>query len=163
MPKTTYTRGFFFRVDHELTRKAYVQLCNLISEKLNRLYGNTDDSQKIQIKPEPIIEGGMIFDGGNFEKTGTDKKYKSMRHHVFLDDRPVKWPWIKDSTSQEWSTSDEVLWPKEAECCTFLKASHLVWTLDELKIFKECFEDFDLRVTQMPAKYKLTQKARRYM
>lgn len=163
----TYTNGFTIKMTRDFTKKEYIELCDLIAQKLNSLYGYNDEN-KISIIPEPITEGGMKFVGGPNNiygelsgQMGHNKFYKTMRHRFFIKDHPrnndIKWEWITDKTKENWSISNDILWPKNSESATVLKSFHKapLWTLEELVILKECFEKYDIKCKKMPIKKSL--------
>ena len=159
---STYTSGFTFKVMADFTKGDYVNLCDMISVKLNSHNGN---GEIIKMTPEWISEGGMRMtegnnnDYGNYGSNG-ESKYKTMRHACRTKDyRMVDWPRINKNTYNDWKTSNEVLWKKDIISSTFLKAFYEApaWTLDEIKIIMECFELFGMKCNKMPKKKDLVK------
>lgn len=158
----TYTEGFVFETKKEITKKDYINLCKLISAKLNKHY-DCDEDEKIYIVPEATTEGGMKF---MWKKMG--KKYKTIRHHCHQKPEKgaiggsweVGWPRIKENTYAEWSVSDEVLFPEKTIGETFLKAfdGAPVWTMEELMILKVCYEHCGIMCKKMPKAKTLVDK-----
>lgn len=142
MEYDSYTSGFKFKCTKDLTKADYIAICEQLSAQLNFI-----------INPEPIWEGGFLF-------TNT-KGFKTMRHHVTLNNKDVKWPWITPNTVFEWKDSQEILWPINSECDTFLKAFRGadIWTLEQLKIFSKVFEFYGIKTKKMPTKTSLKQIA----
>jgi hypothetical protein len=155
----TYTGGFYLKFKKDISKKEYIQLCKKISSKLNELYNLEDNS--IKILPEAITEGGMVFEKGTNQH---NKGYKTMRHsftHLKQSNRNnSKWPWITKKTYEEWNNSDDILIFSPTECSTYLKAfgEAPAWTLKELEIFKECFEEYDVKVSKIPKAKDLIHK-----
>lgn len=147
----TYCGGFKLNFKENITKKQYIELCQKISNKLNNLYELPIDT--IKILPEAVTEGGMVFQKGNSQY---NIGYKTMRHSFTelkqSNRKNLHWPRIDDSTCDEWVTSDEILIFAASECNTFLKAfkDASAWTLKELEIFKECFEEYEVKVTKIP-------------
>jgi hypothetical protein len=143
----THTRGFKITCKKGISKKDYIDLCEKISDELNILHKLQGD-EKIIIKPEPITEGGMVFTGNNIFSN-----YKSLRH-PFCNQ---KWPLIENQTYDEWKISNEILFPEKFSTQVVLKSFYdsPSWSLEELKIFKNCFEMYDIKCTNMPSKKSL--------
>jgi hypothetical protein len=150
---TTYCHGFNIKITEDVRKSDYIKMCEAISEGINNL-----NNSNIKMQPEAISEGGMVM-------TGLDNKewYKTMRHATY------KWEWINDDTYDKWKSSDEILWNagtkskyashQPSTVTTYLKAFHgaPVWTLEELNIIKEVFEEYGFKVTKMPKKTHLVE------
>jgi hypothetical protein len=160
--EVTYTDGFKMKMNRDLSRKDVAALCELLTIKLQEMYTTPPwyglsarpSARPVQIVPEPITEGGLLFLGGSpdFSYAGEGTAYKTMR--LSVSSRPGRpsarsWPYIHDRNScvEDWKTSDEIIFFQHDTVCTFLKAFRgPVWTLHELRVFQECFEQFDIRV-----------------
>jgi hypothetical protein len=152
MSQFTYTAGFSFKTSIPITRKDYINLCLKISEKLNEYYGQAEEN-KILILPEAITEGGIYFSGKNYGEAGCGKWYKSLRHVC----HNLRWPYINNNVVDDWSASNEILFPANTTADTCLKSfkGAPIWKLDELKIIKSCFEEFGIKCTSMPRQKNL--------
>jgi len=153
-PKLTLTTDF--------TKKMFIELCDKISNKLNKFY-NLTDNDKIIISPEPITEGGLRFYYGKNWEYGTynirDKSYKTIRCSFFdKNKKKLDYPFITENTHSEWKNSDQVLYTAGSTSTTVLKAFQDApqWIIEELLIFKKCFEKFNIKCTKMPAKKHLS-------
>ena len=139
---STYCCGFKLKCLNDITKGEYIQLCDLLTTRLG-----------IQISPEQITEGGMRFNG--------IEGYKCLRHQFCGPSRYwqniIEWPHINENVHDEWKDSSDILLPKNTRSHTCLKAfdGAPAWTLGELRIFKECFEQFHLKCTKMPLKRDL--------
>ncbi len=142
--KYTYTYGFKCKFNNPFTCRDFIQMCERVSHLLN-----------VRVVPEPITEGGF-----ELKSNINERHYKSMRFH-FCYKKPVckrmEWPWIRETTYEEWRMSDTVLFNSKCEGSVMLKAFYgsPLWTLDELRIFKEIFESYGVKVTCMPTKKSL--------
>jgi hypothetical protein len=147
----TYTHGFCLNFTKDISKKEYIEICKKISSKLNQLYKLDDNS--IKILPEAITEGGMFFEKGNNQY---NKGYKTMRHSFMelmeTNRKNSRWPRINEKTYEEWSNSDDILIFSPSKTGTYLKSFYEApsWSLQELQIFKECFEEYNVKVTKMP-------------
>jgi hypothetical protein len=150
----THTSGFKFRVTRNITKKEYIHLCKNISQELNKLYNLIEIENKICIEPDPICEGGMVFIEGN----NLCSNYKAIRHPNIKHNIQFVWPSITPQTYNEWLLSDEVLLPKDMISQTKIKSfgESSSWSFDELKIFRDCYEEFDMICNNMPTKKSLS-------
>ena len=123
----TYTSGFDLHFTKDITKKDFMDICNLL--------GST---------PEAITGGGFLFMNG---VTG----YKTMRIRI------PNFPWIYPNTIIEWSNDISILVANGTKTSTFLKAFHgaSAWTLDELKKCKDILEKFGILCRNMPTKKEL--------
>ena len=133
-----------FLIQKKITKREYVELCELISDKIN-IQNNFIGDSKIKIKPEPITEGGMIFTNGNNNVYGNGNfhsgiYYKSMRHTCFMEEKKTK---IREYLNWE-CINDQA------------------WTMDELIIIKECFENYNIICKKMPSKKSLNGKIKNH-
>jgi hypothetical protein len=160
----TYTAGFTLKFEKNITKSDYVQLCIKISNKLNTHYGFTDDD-KICIIPEKITEGGLKFIGGKNNNYGLmcgkyGKMYKSMRTSFYDTGirRWITWQYLDTNDIYKyWENNNEILIPKKSIGTTFLKANNVmcVWTVEELKIFEDCFNEYGIKCGYIPPSEKL--------
>lgn len=176
----TDTSGFKLKFIKNITKKQYIELCDMIAMKFNELYGITKLDDMIGIVPEPITEGGMKIIGKLYGSAGGKKWYKSMRHFISHDidnslikyirrdmkqekegnKRDVfeysKWPMITQTTVEEWRNSDEILIPRYHTSWTKLRAYHGApwWSRSELVILRECLAKFDIIATCFPHNIK---------
>jgi hypothetical protein len=101
--------------------------------------------------PEPITEGGFKFTGGRYD----GEFYKTMRHHISAHKDHItgfNWPWIKDTTQEEWRVSDEEFISTGYHATTWLKAFQdaPAWTRDELLAIKDVLINYGIKCTNMP-------------
>lgn len=158
----TYCKGFQFRKIEFLTKNDFICCCQMITDKLNQYYRDNNEQYTVQIVPEPISEGGMVF---RFNRPGNNTEwYKSMRIW-FQPDQGInyyKYPWIKGDELESWKNNNDFLvYPKTYmekpvfwNGNTVLKAfsNAPAWTLEELKIFKEVFETKGIKIVNFPRK-----------
>lgn len=149
----TYTHGFDLKSQKDITTNDFARLCYSLNKKFGVGY---------EFRPEPISEGGIIMKNFPNKK---DKMYKTMRIYInrnHSDDYPI----IEDDTLEKWEKEEGVkLISSNRRIGTFLKAFHGApsWTLDELRLFKECFEEIGLIKTgRFPTKKSLTIKKGQY-
>lgn len=116
---STYTEGYTLIALHDITKADIAQLCRLLEAEFNNKY---------MFKPEPISEGGIMFN--NLPAS----QYKSMR--LFGINR-TNYGWIKDDVLEQWTDDKTVLCKQGTIVQTFLKSfdGAAPWTVDELKKF----------------------------
>ena len=143
----TYTSGLSFKCERVITKKDIIKICLLLNDREE--YKNI-----CNFKPEPITEGGIVY---CFFKN--DKRYKSVRFRCNgLDYHKKKWDCVDNNVMTEWDNSDDLVLEANTKMDTFLKSFHNapVFTIDELKIWEECFKEVGLfRVGKYPAKKNL--------
>lgn len=143
----TCRSGISFKSKRVITKKDIVKICNLLNDREE--YKNV-----CNFKPEPITEGGIVY---CFFKN--DRRYKSVRFTCDgLDYHKKKWDWIDNNVMTEWVDSDDLVLQSNTKMDTFLKSFHNapVFTIDELKIWEECFKEVGLlKVGKYPAKKNL--------
>jgi hypothetical protein len=135
----TYTGGFKMTCKKDITKAAYIKICDEMSKSLN-----------VKVTPEAICEGGFYLH--------VSCGYKTMRHR--MSDKSYKyinWPTINPETQEQWRVSDDILWPNKACSVTMLKAFEgaEIWTIDELMKIKSVLEQNEIKVTKMPLKRHL--------
>jgi hypothetical protein len=170
----TYTSGFRMFTEFGITKRKYMELCDMLTTEINKL-----NNSNIRIEPEPITEGGFVFRGLD------NIMYKTMRHNMCglvdekihkkhksistcrcsdMNARHLTWPTVCVSKLDEWRTSDEVIFPPNSFTfeTVFLKAFRgaPAWTMDELKVFARCLEKFGFVVKRYPAKKSLVSGRR---
>ena len=140
----TCRSGISFKSKRVITKKDIVKICNLLNDREE--YKNV-----CNFKPEPITEGGIVY--CFFEN---DKRYKSVRFRCDgLDYHKKQWSWVDNNVMSEWDNSDDLVLHANTKMDTFLKSFHdaPVFTIDELKIWEECFKEVGLfRVNKYPSK-----------
>lgn len=131
---STYAKGFKLKTVFHITKGDLVRLCNLLNEKY---------SGECQFEPEPICEGGVVF------KFPNPDWYKSLRLGI------KNYPWVSENVMSEWADSAEILLWSMDEIDTYLKAFNgaPAFTIDELKVWEECFKEIGLvRIGRYPPK-----------
>jgi hypothetical protein len=144
---TTCTYGFNVKCFNNITKGQFINICRSISAHFSY-------DQPIDMVPEPITEGGILFKGGGYgHMYTTGMWYKTMRIRM----ENVRWPMIDETTINEWTDNNEILYPAGTKGTTFLKAFSYApgWTFGELTIFRSVFEAYGIQVTKMPKKSAL--------
>ncbi len=131
----TYTSGLSFKAVKIITKDDIIILCNLLNEC-------KEYSDLFTFEPEPITEGGIIYKFKNETdiKDGKYDKYKTVRLCI------GNWPWINNNVMNEWKGNNDTIINKDQIINTFLKSFYgaPVFTIDELKIWEECFKQIGL-------------------
>jgi len=148
----TYDSGASYKLKRDITTFQFYNLCKELNLKFKEKY-----KSDFEFRPEPITEGGIIFQHLKEidikkvlklpveliniikEYVGPNEKmYKSIR--LFHNE---DWPWIDKNTLKKWSNKDnqQILFHKDQKISTFLKAFYKApaWTNEELEIFNDCF------------------------
>jgi hypothetical protein len=145
---STYTTGLTLKTERNVTKNDIITMCTSLNS--NPAYSNL-----CEFMPEGITEGGISF---RF-KNGVDKKwYKSVRLGVNHCGSAGKWDWINENVMSEWSSNNDIIFQKNTKFTTFLKSFHgaPLFTLDELKIWEECFKQIGIvKVGKYPTKKSL--------
>ena len=125
---TTYAHGYTLEAEKDITKNDIINICKLLNTKYDNGY---------TFKPEAITEGGIVYNFNN----GNTKWYKTVRLRVDDTLAGGKWYWITDNVMNEWEGNDDVILSKNKKILIFLKSFHgaPVFTVDELKIWEECF------------------------
>ncbi len=149
----TYSSGYDLRFAKDITYSDYWIICQKLSTKFNQHFDIQDEQEKYLFKPEAIDEGGIQM--VNFPQK-TAKMYKTFRHHINLGTSgnyiQVNWPWITEESLKKWKDSNDLLIPEKSRATTVLKAFYgaPIWTLKELKIFKEILSEFGIKCVNCP-------------
>ncbi len=151
--KKTYTTGLSLKTKNNITKHDIITMCNLLNS-------NCEYSNLCEFTPEGISEGGILF---NFKDEFPKEWYKSVRLHIrFSENRDENgkwnWNWINENVITEWSSNNDIVIQKNIEFTIFLKSFHgaPLFTLDELKIWEECFNQIGIvKVGRYPSKKSL--------
>ena len=147
----TYTSGLTLKTERVITKKDIIAMCNLLNNKDEYLNLCT-------FEPEAITEGGIVF---KFNDGFDNKWYKTVRLRVYSGNIKGKWYRINENVMSEWSENDDIIFDKNQKFTTFLKSFHgaPLFTLDELKIWEECFNKIGIiKVGRYPSKKSLIDK-----
>lgn len=148
----TYCNGFQLQSTKDISKKEFVELCNNLQTKFNEYYNTT----KYIFSPECITEGGIVFNNFN-----TRYEYKSMRMYFTNKQNNCRiaslYGFINTNIKEEWVNDENILINNNAYIGTYLKSFDDApkWTNDELRIFKECFENVGLYIVKLPSKKNL--------
>lgn len=149
---STYCSGLTFKTEKIITKNDIITMCNLLNNR------EEYSSQLCTFEPEPITEGGIVFKFKN-----NSEWYKSVRlcvHSVVnYGGKYHQWDWINDNVMTEWLENNDVVFDKNCKFYTFIKSFHgaPVFTLNELKIWEECFNQIGVKkVGKYPSKKKLS-------
>lgn len=147
----TYCGGFKLRPQKDITYGDLIAICRSLNEKFNN---------EFSFAPEPISDGFIYFK--NLNANAMNGPYKCMR----IGNNRIKWIGNMDTIFDEWENSNEIFIKKNKRFDnstvygTELKAFSGApgWTLDELKKFKEVFQEFDIKVSKFPPAFHLNYK-----
>ena len=137
--KSTYCKGFQMNYTRELSSKDFYDMCKKIGVDYNKHF----QSDRFVVVPEGVEGGGIeIIDRDN------KSHYKSLRL-----DQHSGYPWIRNAEDLKDDTT--IIFQKtnnRTKKTTTLKATNHApaWTLEELAIFKDVFEQYDIKVSCMP-------------
>lgn len=148
---TTYTSGITLKTKGIVTKNDIIILCQLLN-------GRDEYFNMCEFRPEPITEGGILF---NFKDELNNKWYKSVRLCVNSGESKGKWYRINDDVLTEWSENNVLIFDKGNKFTIFLKSFHgaPVFTLEELKIWEDCFNHIGIvKVGKYPSKKSLVDK-----
>ena len=150
---TTYTSGFILTSMRVITKSDFYNICKLLKSEFNAYYNTTE----YEFEPEPITEGGIIFKKmPNMINSLNPSKtlYKSMRIYISM---LGKYGFITENSLSEWENNQDILCGEKLKLDTYLKSFHgaPLWTIDELKIFKMCFEQHGFKCGKLPKKSDL--------
>jgi len=133
----TYTNGPQYMSTNNICKKDIISICNSLEEKLNKEHTEGNPSA-ITFSPEGISEGGIKY---NFLNNEQNEVYKSVR----LGLGSTTWPYILDQNTvkSDWENNNDIIVKKERTIQVFLKSLDGApkFTLDELKIWTECFQE----------------------
>lgn len=145
---STYTDGLTFKTEKVITKNDIINLCKLLN--------NREEYVNIcEFKPEGITEGGIVF---KFKNSLNEKWYKSVRLHVYAGNIKGKWYWINEDVMNEWNQNDDIIFDINKKFTTVLKSFNgaPVFTLEELKIWEECFNQIGIKkIGKYPTKKSL--------
>ena len=144
----TYTSGLRLKTERIITKNDIIIMCNLLN-------GNCEYSNLCEFTPEGITEGGILF---NFNDEFDKNWYKSVRLCVGYNGAGGNWPWVNENVMTEWSCNNDIILQTNTKFTIFLKSFHgaPLFTLDELKIWEECFKQIGIvKVGKYPSKKSL--------
>lgn len=149
---STYSSGLTFKTEQSITKNDIITMCNLLNDR------DEYSSQLCTFEPEPITEGGIVFKFKN-----NSEWYKSVRFiksDVIMFSKDYhQWDWINANVMAEWLENYDVVFNKGYKFDTCIYSFHgaPVFTLDELKIWEECFNQIGVKkVGKYPSKKKLS-------
>lgn len=137
---TSYTlcSGFTLESFEPLTTRKIVKICEELKKKFGEGY---------EFEPDISLEGGIEFKSWPGK---ISKQYKSFRFHISHFYNIGKWPFIENNTFLKWiieKEKNEIIFEcseisKKLVISSYLKAINgaPIWTIDELKIFSQCFK-----------------------
>jgi hypothetical protein len=145
---STYNIGLSLKTERIITKNDIITMCNLLNS--NCKYSNLCD-----FTPEAICEGGILY---NFKDEFDKEWYKSVRLCVNHNRANGNWYTITENVISEWTGNDDIIFQKNTKFTTFLKSFRgaPVFTLDELKIWEECFKQIGIiKIGKYPSKKSL--------
>ena len=127
----TYTKGFAIKTNKIVTKNNIITLCKLLNCRPE--YANLCEFQ-----PEAISEGGILF---KFKQNLDNKWYKSVRLCVHNLTNTGNWGYVNENSLYERVGNFYVIFDKNIKTTLFLKSFNgaPLFTLEELKIWEECF------------------------
>lgn len=154
---STYTDGLTFKTEKVITKNDIINLCKLLN--------NREEYINIcEFKPEDITEGGIVF---KFKNALNEKWYKSVRLCVYSGISKAKgynicskgnWYLINENVMNEWNENNDIIFHANIKFPTVLKSFNgaPVFTLEELKIWEECFNQIGIKkIGKYPTKKSL--------
>ena len=144
----TYTIGLTLKTERIITKDDIITMCQLLNSK-------DEYSNLCEFQPEGITEGGILF---KFKDHLPDTWYKSVRLCVRTGCSKGEWYWINDNVLSEWSKNNDIIFNKNNKFTLFLKSFNgaPLFTLDELKIWEECFNQIGIvKIGKYPSKKSL--------
>lgn len=145
---STYCCGLTLKTENEITKDDIITMCKLLNSK-------EEYSDLCEFQPEGVTEGGILF---KFKDNIDKKWYKSVRLCVNHPYTRGKWYWVNDNYLSEWTGNNDIIFDKNIEIYTFLKSfgGAPLFTLEELKIWEECFNEIGIiKVGKYPSKKSL--------
>ena len=132
----TYTPGLQLKCNKNITKNDIIYMCKLLNKKNEYL-------NLCEFKPEGITEGGIVF---KFKEVFDHKWYKSVRLCVNSGNSKGKWYWVNENVMTEWIENSDIIFNENSKFTIFLKSFHgaPLFTLDELKIWEECFNQIGI-------------------
>ena len=146
----TYTNGLTLKTERIITKDDIITMCKLLNSK-------DEYSNLCEFQPEGITGGGILFKFKNLD----NKWYKSVRLCVYHGVSEGKWYWINDNYLSEWTGNNDIIFDKNKKFTLFLKSFNgaPLFTLEELKIWEECFNQIGIVKTgKYPSKKSLITK-----
>ena len=147
---TTYARGITLKTERIITKDDIITMCKLLNSK----YEYYD---LCEFQPEGITEGGILF---KFKDNLDNKWYKSVRLSISSANKG-KWYCVDDNYLPEWSGNNDIIFDKNKKFTLFLKSFNgaPLFTLEELKLWEECFNQIGIvKVGKYPTKKKSNKK-----
>ena len=145
---TTYAIGLRLRTERIITKNDIIRMCELLGSK-------DEYTNLCEFQPEGITEGGILF---KFKDNLHNRWYKSVRLCVYNGESKGKWYWVNDNYLSEWTGNNDIIFDKNKKFTLFLKSFHGAppFTLEELKIWEECFNQIGIvKVGKYPSKKSL--------
>jgi len=143
----TYTTGLTLKTERTITKDDIITLCKLLNQR-------EEYSELCEFEPEAISEGGILYKFKDSDK----KWYKTVRLCVRCGETRGKWYWINENVLSEWSGNNDRIFNPKSKFDTYLKSFNgaPLFTLEELKIWEECFGQIGIRrVGKYPSKKSL--------
>lgn len=145
---STFIKEYRLATTRNITKNDIVNMCYFLKMKYDELYPDMD----YNFEPEKISEGGIVFVNLP-EKKRCKHAYKTMRFN-----RSDVWPWLSDNPKDEWSRCEDVLFHKNELLKIDLRCLYGAsdFSDEELTIFEECFEKFNIKIIQIIESIKQT-------
>jgi hypothetical protein len=146
----TYTNGYSIKSQKNITKHDMIVLCNLLN-------ANPYYTSICEFTPEGISEGGIKF---NF--INQPLFYKSVRLRVSHGSARGEWPIVNNNVMMEWIGNSDIILEINKQITIFLKSFHgaPLFTIEELKIWEECFGQIGLiKIGKYPSKKSLISNA----
>ena len=130
-----YNLGPKFKCERNITKNDIVDLCNYMSSL------DFYKDQGIVLAPEAICDGGIVY----IFKNNPLHFYKTIRFHYRLSN--LGWPWVERGALNTWKDSDYVIFPKNDQVTTILKAFHGApfFDINEIDLIRDCLEKFGMK------------------
>ena len=148
---TTYAVGLTLKTERIITKDDIITMCKLLDSK-------DEYSNLCEFQPEGITEGGILF---KFKDNLDNKWYKSVRLCIGHRVSKGKWYWINENYLSEWTGNNDIIFDKNNKFTLFLKSFNgaPLFTLEELKIWEECFNQIGIiKIGKYPSKKSLIKK-----
>jgi hypothetical protein len=144
--------GFKVNTEKDITKDDIITICKLL---------NSIDqySNSCEFVPAPTRRGGILYKfKHNQNKENDDKWYKAVRFGINYTANPGKWYWVNQNVMSEWSGNDDIIFNRDDKFSIDLMIYNGApkFTLDELKMWEECFNEIGIvRVGKYPSKKSL--------
>lgn len=145
---STYCCGLTLKTENEITKDDIITMCKLLNSK-------EEYSDLCEFQPEGKREGGILF---KFKDNLDKEWYKSVRLCVNQNFSEGKWYRVNDNYLSEWTGNNDIIFHKNNKFTLYLKSFNgaPVFTLEELKIWEECFNEIGIiKVGKYPSKKSL--------